>query len=292
MAAGRHNPRVTEKAPRAESVPTAHSSADGADETSQEISSKTSLNGSEGVRPPAFVDPARPRTHNEGRKDSRNPQISGGHDMTSGKTSNRKSRQPKPAAGGGLRAGARGAQAGGQIGSVGGTAAAGPQKTVATMLGEMVWLLSMSPTHRHFALSDLEWLIMPPLMLQQFRIYYDGQTPMALALWAYLSEDSEQKLESGSTRLRPDEWRADGTEVLELLKKRGQGSLGTPLPEDMREPKGTLWLVDLIAPLATPQNKLAEKVLSDLATTVFKGKKFKFHVTDPQTGKREVKELG
>jgi len=207
--------------------------------------------------------------------------------------SDKKSRQNKPTgARGDLKAGISGGQAGGQIGSVGGNVTTGPQKTVATMLGEMVWLLTMSPTHKHFALGDLEWLIMPPLMLQQFRIYYDGQTPVALALWAYLSEDAEKKLNAGSTRLRPDEWHADGTEVLELLKKRGQGSLGTPLPEDMREPRGTLWLVDLIAPLATPQNKLAEKVLSDLATTVFNGRKFKFHVTDPQTGKREVKELG
>lgn len=211
--------------------------------------------------------------------------------MTSGK------KQPKQTApNGGQEAGAPGGQksgqAGGQIGSVGGGVTAGPQKTVASMLGEMVWLLTMSPTHKHFALSDLEWLVMPPLMLQQFRIYYDGQTPVALALWAYLSEDTEKKLTAGSTRLRPDEWRADGSEIMRLLRERGQGGMGQPLPEDMRNPKGTLWLVDLIAPLATPQNKLAEKVLSDLATNVFKGRKFKFHVTDPQTGKREVKELG
>lgn len=117
-------------------------------------------------------------------------------------------RQPKQTApNGGSKAGAPGAPAGGQIGSMSGTSAAGPQKTVATMLGEMVWLLTMSPTHKHFALSDLKWLVMPALMLQQFRIYYDGQTPVALALWAYLTEDAEKKLQSGGTRLRPDDMR-------------------------------------------------------------------------------------
>lgn len=182
----------------------------------------------------------------------------------------------------------------GAVGSVApGAGASNPAqgKTIANMLGEMVWLLTTSQTHKHFSLSDLEWMIMPPLMLEQYRIYYDGQRPIALALWAYLSDDAEKKLESGGTRLRPDEWRSDGAEATKtILERRQSGGAGT-LPEDIRHPAGRLWLVDLIAPQATPENKMTEKIIADLAQNVFPGRKLKFHVTNPQTGKREVKEV-
>tara|TARA_B100001939_G_scaffold345726_1_gene362958 strand:- start:372 stop:527 length:156 start_codon:yes stop_codon:yes gene_type:complete len=50
--------------------------------------------------------------------------------------------------------------------------------------------------------------------------------------------------------------------------------------------------VDLICPFHTPDNKLADNMLADLIQGPFKGKKFKFHHTDPQTGARKVVELG
>lgn len=182
--------------------------------------------------------------------------------------------------------------AGSHVGSViPGASQSGQQKTVANMLGEMVWLLTMSPTHKHFALGDLEWLIMPPLMLQQYRIYYDGQRPVALALWAYLSPDAEAKLQDGGTRLRPDEWRTDAGNVIKDIAAQGQGATLETQADGASAPQGALWLVDLIAPEATPENKLAEKVLTDLTENIFKGQTLKFHVTDPQTGKRIVKQV-
>ena len=51
--------------------------------------------------------------------------------------------------------------------------AALPAMTVASTLGEIVWLMSQSPTHKHFAISDLEWMIMPPILLRQFKIFRD-----------------------------------------------------------------------------------------------------------------------
>ena len=46
-----------------------------------------------------------------------------------------------------------------------GAAVEAPAKpTVAHMLGELVWILSQSPTHKHFSISDLEWLVMPAIL--------------------------------------------------------------------------------------------------------------------------------
>lgn len=40
------------------------------------------------------------------------------------------------------------------------------------MLGEIVWLMSQSSLHKQFFVSDLEWFVMTPVLLQQFRTYY------------------------------------------------------------------------------------------------------------------------
>ena len=46
------------------------------------------------------------------------------------------------------------------------------------------------------------------------------------------------------------------------------------------------------ASFATAENKLNEAMLADLVQNVFAQKKFRFHVTDPATGKRETREIG
>lgn len=137
--------------------------------------------------------------------------------------------------------------------------------TISHVFGEIVWLMTQSQTHKHFALSDLEWMIMPPVLLSQFRIFRDkANQPVGVAFWAFLSEESERKLKEGATRLRPDEW------------KSGDRA----------------WLVNVIAPQATKDNKIVEAMLSDLKQKVFENRSLNLHRTDPKTGKKEVVTLG
>jgi hypothetical protein len=49
-----------------------------------------------------------------------------------------------------------------------------------------------------------------------------------------------------------------------------------------------LWLVELIAPAATMDNKLVEKILADLMTNVLKGQRLKLLTTDPLTGSKKM----
>ncbi len=79
-------------------------------------------------------------------------------------------------------------------------------------------------------------------------------------------------------RLMPQEWSHGATLDGERGLKAG-------------EEGGSLWLVDLICPFATSENKLIEKYLGDLMQSAFAGKPFKFHHTDFETGKRKVMEL-
>lgn len=142
----------------------------------------------------------------------------------------------------------------------------GPKPTVSHMLGEICWLFSQSPLHKHFSFGDSEWIFMPAMLFEQYRVFRSEKTPVGLALWAYVSEDVEKEKflnATGRARLRPDEWKSGDR----------------------------LWLVELVAPFATEENKLVEAMLADLTETVFKGKTFKFHKTDPKTGQREVVEI-
>ena len=150
--------------------------------------------------------------------------------------------------------------------------------TIGQMLGDITWILTQSPLHKHFALSDLEWMVMPPLLLEQYRIFRDDDhKPVGVAFWAYLTPEVEAKLNAGQTRIMPQEWAVGAR----LDPERG-----------MRATEGgTLWLMELITPGHTIENKLVERCLADLMETVFKGKAFKFYQHNPETGVREVKEL-
>jgi cytolysin-activating lysine-acyltransferase len=130
--------------------------------------------------------------------------------------------------------------------------------TVSHMFGEIVWLMSQSPTHKHFALADLEWMVMPPLLLNQYRLFHNDGQPIGAALWAFLSEEAEAKLSLSPPRLRPDEWKSGDR----------------------------CWLVDLIAPSAIGNNKLAAAMIGDLRQTALKGQAFNYHVVDPSNGRK------
>lgn len=132
-----------------------------------------------------------------------------------------------------------------------------PPRTVGGALGEIVWLLSQSPAHRHaLFLADLEWLVMPPLTLGQYRLFYGKGRPVGVAVWAFVSEDAEKRLSSGG-RLAAGEWRGGDR----------------------------LWLVELIAPFGQ-----AEVMLEDLRKTALADRRFRFVRTHPN-GRRETVEL-
>lgn len=103
-------------------------------------------------------------------------------------------------------------------------------KMISAVFGEMVTLLMRSEQYKHYSLSDLEWLIIPPLLNNQFMILearkksssiqsgdadqaqpIGPSVPIGLALWANVSPEVDQKLSENlqqPIRLRPDEWKS------------------------------------------------------------------------------------
>jgi cytolysin-activating lysine-acyltransferase len=115
----------------------------------------------------------------------------------------------------------------------------GKEKTVAQLFGEIVWLFSQSPKHKNFFVSDLEWLVMTPILLRQFRIFYAPDKPIGVALWGYVNDEVEQRLMTGHARLAPADW------------KSGE----------------KLWLVDVVAPFGGH-----DAMIADLKEKVFAGR--------------------
>ena len=88
-------------------------------------------------------------------------------------------------------------------------------KLVAASIGDLVVLFSRSPAHKHYALADIEWMALPPVVTRQ--VYFVEATnkengfrvPVAAVTWALVSEEVDlalQKQAGAMRRLRPDQW--------------------------------------------------------------------------------------
>ena len=95
-------------------------------------------------------------------------------------------------------------------------AQANADKTVSAVLGEIVWLMSQSPEFKQYLISDLEWLVMPPILLRQFRLFYHEGKPAAVVLYARVSPDVAARLDAGAPTLRAQDWRSG--EVMKVVK--------------------------------------------------------------------------
>jgi cytolysin-activating lysine-acyltransferase len=131
-------------------------------------------------------------------------------------------------------------------------APAGAARTVSAVLGEVVWLLTQSPQHKQsFFLGDLEWMAMPPILLQQFRLFYAKDRPIGVVLWAFVDEEVEARLLSGNARLRPQDWKSGDR----------------------------LWIVEAVAPFGG-----TDEMLKDLKAKVFPDREVRFRAVEEGKG--------
>jgi cytolysin-activating lysine-acyltransferase len=116
-------------------------------------------------------------------------------------------------------------------------------KTLSTVLGEIIWLMTRSTAHRYFFISDLEWMVLQPVSLGQFRVFHGDEFPVGVLFWAYVNGAVEDRLKEGITRLSPGDWKSGDR----------------------------LWLVDAITPFGNVQT-----MLDDLAKNVFPDTPFQY----------------
>jgi cytolysin-activating lysine-acyltransferase len=123
------------------------------------------------------------------------------------------------------------------------------------VLGEIAWLMSQSPIHKQFFISDLEWFVMTPVLLQQFRLFYDKDKPIGVVFWAFANQEVAEMLARGTTKLRPQDWKSGDQ----------------------------LWVAEVLAPFGG-----AEEMVKDLKAKVFPGREIRFQILT-RDGKKEVR---
>jgi cytolysin-activating lysine-acyltransferase len=117
------------------------------------------------------------------------------------------------------------------------------------LLGPICFLAINSPHHRYMFLADFEWRILPPIIIDQAKVYMVENSPIAYASWAFLSSEAAERYKKLG-KLAPGDWKSGN------------------------EP----WLIDVIAPFGS-----VEEVLKDLKiNTSLAGKPIK--MLGPQPG--------
>lgn len=101
----------------------------------------------------------------------------------------------------------------------------------------VVKLFLNSPSHDHLFLSDMKWLVLPPLQLRQCKLYRQQGAPVAFASWAMLSPEAEKDF-IRNKRLRPKDW----------------------------DSGNRCWLVDMVVPYGG-----SDQVIKDLIGTALRG---------------------
>ena len=127
-----------------------------------------------------------------------------------------------------------------------------PSANRVTAIGHAIWLMSRSPLHKHLMMTDIEWLLMPPIMLNQFHMWQDSGRPHGFASWAYFGDEQEERIANkGIRRLMPTDW------------KTGEA----------------LWLIDFVAPFCGQ-----EAMVEELRLKILPGKRMKMLQARPEGG--------
>ncbi|MDZ7919890.1 toxin-activating lysine-acyltransferase [Rhodoferax sp.] len=104
------------------------------------------------------------------------------------------------------------------------------------LLGAVSWLMMQQTATRHTLLSELEWRVMPALVLEQAKLYMRDDSPIAYVSWATLSEPVAQRYASAPHQLTAADWKS-GEQV---------------------------WIIDLFVPFGGGQ-----EVMNDLRSNLF-----------------------
>lgn len=117
--------------------------------------------------------------------------------------------------------------------------------------GHACWLMARSGPHKHLFFADADWLVMPPIILNQYRLWVRNGIPYAFASWAALGAEAADRMSKGVRRLSPAEWKS-GDE---------------------------LWLVDFVAPFGG-----GAELVEELKQQTFADKVVRTLRADPKRG--------
>ncbi|HEY9108584.1 MAG TPA: toxin-activating lysine-acyltransferase [Roseateles sp.] len=124
-------------------------------------------------------------------------------------------------------------------------------------LGPALWLYARDPQRRYGFYADIDWRFMPPLVLDQCRLFTKADLPWAFVSWAFVSDAVAERLRSAVPVIAPHEWKSG------------------PHP----------WLIDVVAPFGD-----VAAVTQEVARDIAPGQVVRAWLPDAQ-GQLSLKEL-
>jgi len=125
------------------------------------------------------------------------------------------------------------------------------------ILGPAMWLCARDPQRKFMFINDIEWLMMPPLVLDQCHLFTKQDIPFGFITWAFVDDTVDARLRSGHPKIAPHEW--------------NQGN--------------NVWLIDVITPFGH-----MEELVQELLKVKFGDKKVSTLIPDPNGGAPRIKE--
>ncbi|MEW6133708.1 MAG: toxin-activating lysine-acyltransferase, partial [Pseudomonadota bacterium] len=116
------------------------------------------------------------------------------------------------------------------------------------ILGPALWLYARDPIKKYLFMGDIDWALLPPIVLDQCRLYTKDGLPYAFVTWALVNDPVDARLRSAQPKIAPHEWQS-GEQV---------------------------WIIDAVAPFGQ-----LEETLKELRETMFPGRKVCALLPDP-----------
>jgi len=116
------------------------------------------------------------------------------------------------------------------------------------ILGPALWLYARDPVKKFMFLGDTDWAVLPPIVLDQCRLYTKSGLPYAFVTWAFVNDQVDARLRSQQPKIAPHEWKC-GEHV---------------------------WIIDAVAPFGQ-----LEESLKELRETMFSGRKVSALLPNP-----------
>lgn len=76
------------------------------------------------------------------------------------------------------------------------------------ILGPAMWLFGRDPVRKFTFIADMDWQLLPPVILEQCKLYTKNEIPVAFFTWAFVNDEIDQRLRAGIPRLAPHEWKS------------------------------------------------------------------------------------
>lgn len=91
------------------------------------------------------------------------------------------------------------------------------------ILGPALWLYAKDPIRKFTFIAETDWTVMPPIILDQCRLYTRSQIPFAFVTWAKVSDDVHNRLLSGTPKIAPHEWQGgENIWLIDIVTPFGQ----------------------------------------------------------------------